>query len=242
MARTGGVCFGGSHRCVARHQQPDLQGTKHVASTSPSVDLHNQQLVTGCSGSGACAPQGTNFVYLHTEPNASSPLVPDLGLHPDGSSSTTQVSDHGARLAAGQKVVVAQKSGDWLGIPYLGDIGWLHSPKSSPVVIPSGGRTVSARPGAASVPVYGRAYPEQAAYTGTPVPYQTVTPLQYTIKAGQRYVLAEGDIDTNYYYAKTFDSSLPGDHTVISGQDRYFEIWFGHRMFFVRAADVVVDH
>jgi len=28
---------------------------------------------------------------------------------------------------------------------------------------------------------------------------------------------------------------------VITGQDTYYEIWFGHRMFFVRAADVVVD-
>ena len=104
-----------------------------------------------------------------------------------------------------------------------------------------GGKTLSAKPGAESVPVYGRAYPEQSAYVGTAIPYQTVTPLQYTIKAGQQYVLADGNIDTNFYYAKTFDSSLPGDHTVVTGQDKYYEFWFGHRMFFVRAADVVVD-
>jgi hypothetical protein len=53
--------------------------------------------------------------------------------------------------------------------------------------------------------------------------------------------VADEDIGTNYYYAKTFDSSLPADHTVITGQDQYYEIWFGHRMFFVRAADVVLD-
>jgi hypothetical protein len=28
---------------------------------------------------------------------------------------------------------------------------------------------------------------------------------------------------------------------VITGRDKYYEIWFGHRMFFVRAADVVLD-
>ena len=95
--------------------------------------------------------------------------------------------------------------------------------------------------GLKSVPVYGRAYPEQTAYAGTQVPYQTVTPLQYTIKAGQQYVLADDTIDTNYYYAKTFDSSLPDDHTVVTGQDKYDEIWFGHRMFFVRAADVSLN-
>lgn len=218
---------------------PDRRGKSKVVTVKPGFD-DNQQLVTGCSGSGPCGRQGTNFVYLHTEPRSSSPLVKDAGLHPDGSSSTTRVSDHGARLAAGQKVVVAQRSDDWLGVWYLGDIGWFYSPKANPDVLPSGGKTVSATPGAASVPVYGRAYPEQSAYAGTPVPYQAVTPLQYTIKAGQEYVLADDDIDTDFYYAKTFDSSLPGDHTVVTGQDKYYEIWFGHRMFFVRAADVVV--
>ena len=127
-----------------------------MVTVKPGFD-DNQQLVTGCSGSGPCTSQGTNFVYLHTEPDAASPLVKDAGLHPDGSYSTTQVSDHGARLAAGQKVVVAQKSGDWLGVSYLGDIGWLYSPKTHPTVLPSGGRTVSAKPGAQSVPVYAAA-------------------------------------------------------------------------------------
>ncbi len=151
------------------------------------------------------------------------------------------MSDHGARLAAGQKVVVTQRSGDWAAVWYLGEIGWLYSPKADPVLVPSDGATVSAKPGSASVPVYGRAYPEQAAYAGTAVPYQTVMPLQYTIKAGQAYSLADATTDTNYYYAKTYDASLPDDHTVVTGQDKYYEIWFGHRMFYVRAADVVVS-
>jgi len=216
--------------------------TPNVFTVKPGF-AGNQQVVIGCStpATKACPAQGTNFVYLHTLPSATSPLVKDLGLHADGTNSTTQVSDIGARLAAGQKVVVSQTSGDWLGVSYLGAIGWLYSPAASPSVVPAGGKTVSAIAGPASVPVYGRAYPEQAAYPGTPVPYQTVSPLQYTIKAGEKYVLADDTIATNYYYAKTFDSSLPGDHTVVTGLDRYYEIWFGHRMFFVRAADVVIN-
>jgi cold shock CspA family protein len=221
--------------------RPDHRGKSSMVTVKPGF-AGNQQLVTGCSGPGPCPSQGTNFVYLHTEPNALSTMVMDIGLHPDGLSSTTEVSDHGARLAAGQEVVVAKKSGDWLGVWYLGDIGWLYSPKSDPAVVPSRGKTVSTKPGAESVPVYGRAYPEESAYAGTAVPYQTVTPLQYTIKSGQKYVLADHRIGTNYYYAKTFDASLPDDHTVVTGQDEYYEIWFGHRMFFVRAADVVVNH
>ena len=220
--------------------RPDRRSKSSIVTVKPGFG-NNQQPVTGCSSAGQpCPTQGTNFVYLHTQPSASSPLVSDVGLHPDGSPSTTQVSDHGARLAAGQKVVVARKSGDWLGVWYLGDIGWLYSPKSHPVVLPSDGKIVTPRPGVSTVPVYGRAYPEQAAYDGTAVPYQTVTPLQYTIKAGQQYVLADDSVPTDYYYAKTYDDSLPDDHTVISGQDRYDEIWFGHRMFFVRTADIDV--
>ena len=67
-----------------------------------------------------------------------------------------------------------------------------------------------------------------------------MVPLQYTVKPGQAYVLADRDVPSNYYYAKTYDDSLPGDHTVVSGKDRYYEIWFGHRLAYVRAADVVL--
>ena len=106
-----------------------------------------------------------------------------------------------------------------------------------PVARPSKGTVVQPK-GTAEVPVYGRAYPEQAAYTGTQVPYQTVSPLLYRIKPGQSYVLADKSLRTDYYYAKTYDSSLPDDHTVVVGQDRYYQIWFGHRIAYVRAADV----
>ena len=67
-----------------------------------------------------------------------------------------------------------------------------------------------------------------------------VVPLQYSIKAGQKYVLADDSIDTDYYYATIFDASDPTDHIVVNGQDKYDEIWFGHRMFYVRKADISV--
>lgn len=68
-----------------------------------------------------------------------------------------------------------------------------------------------------------------------------MTPLQYTIKPGQQYVLADATIETDYYYAKTYDDSIPDDHTQVVGQDKYYLIWFGHRMAYVRAADVTVN-
>jgi N-acetyl-anhydromuramyl-L-alanine amidase AmpD len=219
---------------------PDRHHRSSIVTVKPGF-ADNQQLVTGCDQAGQpCPAQGTNFVYLHQQPNESSPLVTDVGLHEDGSPSTTFVSDHGARVAAGQKLVVSQRKGDWLGVWYLGAIGWLYSPKDDPAVVPSQGRVVQAKAGFDEVPVYGRAYPEASAYEGTGVPVQSVVPLQYSIKAGQKYVLADDTIDTTYYYSTIFDVTDPTNHIVVNGQDKYDEIWFGHRMFYVRAADVDV--
>ncbi|MGH3497519.1 MAG: N-acetylmuramoyl-L-alanine amidase [Nocardioidaceae bacterium] len=221
------------------HGQPQPGDTVTVAPGFTG----NQQPVTGCDGNNAdpCPAQGTNFVYLHTAPDASSPLVPDIGLHPDGSPSTTFVSDWGPRAAAGQKLVVAQRAGDWVGVWWSGQLGWIYSPKDHPTVLRSHGVTVTAMPGANSVPVYGRAYPEAAAYAkyGGNIPTQSVVPLQYSIKAGQRYVLADHATRGDYYYAVTYNCQYAVDDcTDVVGQDKYYEIWFGHRIAYVRAADV----
>lgn len=199
----------------------------------------NHQLVTGCVKPGQpCPTQGSNFVYLHTKPNAGSPLVKDIGLHKTGYS-TTDVADIGARVDAGEKLVVASTAGDWIGVWYLGELGWLYAPVDHSPVLLSTGQVVSPADPNASVPVYGRAYPERSAYPKA-IPYQRISPLQYTIKPGQSYVLADAGVQTNYYYATTFNLSLPRDHTVVTGKDAYDEIWLGHRVAYVKASDVTV--
>jgi N-acetyl-anhydromuramyl-L-alanine amidase AmpD len=225
--------------------RPDRHSQSNVVTVDPSFHT-NQQLVTGCDGKAAdvCPAQGSNFVYLHTQPDAGSPLVPDVGLHPGGSSSTTYVSDWGARADEGQKVVVAQHHGDWLGVWWGGRLGWIHSPESDPVVLPSQGETVTPRAGVSSIPVYGRAYPEKAAYAQYDgnIPYQTVVPNEYSMPAGQSYVLADKNIQTDYYYAQTFQCQYAVDDcTDIQGTDQYYEIWFNHRLAYVRAADVTIQ-
>ncbi len=221
--------------------KPDRRSRSDVWTVTPGFE-DNQQVVTHCDSSGTCRPQGTNFVYVHTEPDASSPLVKDIGLRPDGSNSTRHVSDIGARLAAGQKVVVNDRIGDWIGVWYLGQQGWVYSPKSDPVVLPSDGPTVTPKPGAETIPVYGRAYPEASAYPAE-IPYQTVIPMQYTIKAGQEYSLADAEIQTDYYYSKTYDygPEVAMDDTQVVGETKYYQIWFGHRFYYVQADDVVVS-
>jgi hypothetical protein len=197
----------------------------------------NVQVITGCNTDGTCAPQGTNFVYLRQAPDDAAPLVKDIGLRPGSSASTTGVSDIGARAAAGSQYVVAERSGDWVAIWYLGAKGWFKSPASAPDAFAKPGLVVKPKAGKTSVPVYGRAYPEQAAYPAG-IPYQTVTPLQYTIGEGQAYPVGDANIETDYYRAVTFDGVPPTDHVQVLGKDRYYQIWFGHRMAYVRAADV----
>ena len=93
--------------------------------------------------------------------------------------------------------------------------------------------------GSTPVTVYARAYPEAAAYAGTPVPYQGQPTLDsITLKPGQEYVLADKTVPTDYYRATSYQNQLPGDGTVIRGQEKYYQIWVGHRFGYVKAPDV----
>ena len=155
--------------------------------------------------------------------------------------STTNVSDIGARAAAGQKFQVVARSGQWLEVWYLGNVAWLRSPVKHRTVVPTGGQVVVPA-GDAPVPVYGRAYPEATAYPAE-IPAQSIVPLtQYSIKPGQAYALADADPTTDYYYAKTYNCAyVAKDCTDVVGKDRYYQIWFGHRFAYVRAADVRIS-
>ncbi|MEP9380812.1 N-acetylmuramoyl-L-alanine amidase [Nocardioides sp. KR10-350] len=220
--------------------KPDRRGKSNVWTVRPDFAT-NHQTVTSCETAGdTCPEQGSNFVYLHTEPSEDAPLLPDAGLHTDGSSSTTGVSDWGARVDAGQKVVVAKKQGDWWAVWFSGQLGWLHDPDK--VLIPSQGTVVTPK-GDTAVAVYGRALPEESAYTDG-IPYQKPTPLQYTIEPGQAYVLADKDIETDYYKAwnyncQTLDDGVP-DCVDVKGRTKYYEIWYNHRVAYVKADDVTL--
>ncbi|MEU8249887.1 N-acetylmuramoyl-L-alanine amidase [Nonomuraea sp. NPDC048916] len=197
----------------------------------------NKPYFYGCdrqNPSADCPPLPAHTVWLRTEPRADAPLVKDIGKHPTGES-LYSVYDHSARASTGQRYAVADRQGDWTAIWYLGQKAWFHNPASAPTAIPSAGLVVTPKPGLETVPVYGRAYPEREAYPEG-IPYQAVTPLQYTFSAGERYTLS-GPAATEYYRAVTFD---PAGHTVVRGETRYLQIQFGHRVMFVKADDVRV--
>ncbi|MFF6996341.1 N-acetylmuramoyl-L-alanine amidase [Streptomyces sp. NPDC008313] len=194
----------------------------------------NQPLYTGCTAAGEpCPAHGSSEVRLHTQPDESAPLIKDIGLRPGGGDSTIDVNDVGSRVSTGQRYAVAERAGDWTAIWYLGQKAWFENPRKHPTAVDAAGLVVTPRDGLTEVPVYGRAYPEKEAYPAG-VPVQSVSPLPYKLLAGQRY--AAGDrMPGEYFYAPTFDTSV---HRVVTGKDMYYEIQFGHRVAYVRAADV----
>ncbi|MGH3547772.1 MAG: N-acetylmuramoyl-L-alanine amidase, partial [Pseudonocardiaceae bacterium] len=209
-----------------------------VLAIAPRV-ARNIQPLRRCTG-GRCTdlpPQGSNVVYLRSQPRADAPLVGDPGLHPDGSPGTTGVADWSAKALAGQSFVVAARRGKWTAIWFGGRLAWLDG-RNTRVGTPEDCALVTPRPGRSAIPVYGAAYPEAAAYPPT-VPVTTVVPLQYTSPAGQFYLGVEphhGD----YYYAEFDGGDMPAHHTLVVGNRRLVEVSFNHRRAFVDAADVVI--
>ncbi|MBC9715028.1 N-acetylmuramoyl-L-alanine amidase [Streptomyces sp. TRM66268-LWL] len=202
----------------------------------PEYDEHSPEF-TGCTKAGeTCPAHGSSAVRVYTEPREDAPLVKDIGLRPGGGPSTIGVNDLGSRVSTGQRYAVAERKGDWTAIWYLGQKAWFKNPKKQPTAVDAEGRVITPKAGRAEVPVYGRAYPEAAAYAGTGITPQPVSALPYKLLAGQEYAAGEKK-PGEYYFAPVFDTS---GHKVVRGKDEYYEIQFGHRVAYVRAADVDV--
>ncbi|WP_340540619.1 N-acetylmuramoyl-L-alanine amidase [Nocardioides sp. GXZ039] len=202
----------------------------------------NVQPVTGCETAGdSCGgPRDTNFVTLRVSASDDAALVNDLGLHQKGQPATTEVADISARATAGTEYVVADVQGDWTAIYFVGTVGWFRNPRRRPtarVVTRPAGRVRAKRGTVAKV--YGRAYPEASAYAD-PADVQAISPLPYTIAEDQSYAIGDLDPVTDYYKAKTFSLDTPGDHINTVGKDRYVQIYLGHRVGYVRRAEVDV--
>lgn len=204
----------------------------------------NPQTLTQCEeqspGSGPCqADAPTNFVPLHQAPSEAAPLAKDVAVHPSGAAGSTVVSDVAGRAQAGNRLVVKAVQEDWVQVSWAGELVWLHNPSSRRVLVRTPGATVTVKTGTTSAPAYGRAYPEQSAYPTT-IPYQAVSPVEYTLKPGQSYALTDRTVVTDYFNAKTYDGTTPGDRTDVRGVDVYYQVALAHRVVYVRASDVDV--
>jgi N-acetylmuramoyl-L-alanine amidase len=193
----------------------------------------NQPAVTDCSSSPTreLPRQPASFVYLYTAPSFTAPLLDDPALPGPG---TTCANDWGDKAATGQSFYRAERRGDWDAVYYGGQLAWMYNPHGA-VTVPGRGTLVRPRAGRSVIPVYGRAYPEPAAFPPD-VPVQEIVALPYTIPAGQIYV-ATDRVRSDYYHAVTF-TLQPADHVLVRGSMAYYQIFFNHRLGFVRVEDL----
>ena len=180
--------------------------------------------------------QGTSIVQLHTQPSATSPLLTDATVHPDGAPGTNKIDDWSATASAGEQYVVADNQGTWVAIWFGGQKGWFNNPANKPVAFYADKRATVAAKTTAAIPVYGRLVPEASAFPQGVTPLDIV-PLNYMIPAGQSYT-ALGGLKNDYYYDWTVDYSAPHDHEIFVGKTKYYQIQYNHRLVYVKASDV----
>jgi N-acetyl-anhydromuramyl-L-alanine amidase AmpD len=209
-----------------------------VITIAPRFETNTQPLQRCAATTCTDLPrQGSNVVYLHTQPSTNAPLVTDPGLHPDGSPGTTQVKDWSARAVTGQSFVVARRWGQWIAIWFGGRLAWLTT-TSARFSDPGHGVLITPRPGHTAIPVYGTAFPEAGAYPPT-IPVKAIVALPYTIPAGQIYLGVQPSF-ADYYYARFDGARVPNNHTLVVGNRCLMEISFNHRQAFVDTADVII--
>ena len=202
----------------------------------------NQPVVTDCQ-TGTCQTQptqGASFVYLHTQPSDSSPLLFDQNVFGGtNTTGTTQDNDWGDKAPSGFKYVVADVQGNWTAIWFAGQEAWFYNPHGTgQTATKSSSLTVTPKSGLSSISVYGAAYPEASAYPSA-IPVQSFDTL-YTIPAGQSYTTTGQNLPTDYYYDATINYSLPDDHAIVHGTTKYYQITINHRIGYVKADDVVI--
>lgn len=210
------IGFGKSNNIVTIN--PDYQTNK------PDVTYNNAPLEA----------KPSNFVYLYTAPSFSAPLLSDPLLHPNGTG-TTAINDWGDKAVAGRSYYKVDQTKDWTAIDFGGQKAWFYNPKDVNTVKGSG-TLITPKKGVDSIPVYGSAYPEAAAYTPFGIPAVGMAPI-YTMPAGQYYV-AEKPVQSDYYYAKLFNA--PETYHVVSGNDEYYQVSYNHRIAFVKKSDATV--
>ncbi|MEV4557082.1 N-acetylmuramoyl-L-alanine amidase [Kitasatospora sp. NPDC049285] len=195
---------------------------------APAFDSTNTPPVDGI----AARPE--NFVYLYTAPNGTT-LV---------NGGTTQAADTRAKAVAGTSYVVADQQGDWTAIWYGGTKAWFANPnfRSAAADNRTDQTVLTAKAGAASIPVYGRTYPELTAYpAGIDTSKLAPTPYDATIPAGQAYLAGSPvALDSDFFYAQNINGDAPNDKTRVVGNDTYYPIRYNHRLAYLKASDVQV--
>ena len=172
-----------------------------------------------------------NFVYLRTAPDLSAPLIENpylKGVPGD------RMNNWGDKLGTGPLYVRAEQKGDWDAIYFGGQKAWFLNPGRS-LTRKAATMMVTPKSGLSTAPVYGVAYPQDAAYMPPTKP--AVMEKIYDVPSGHRYALA-ARATGDYYWAKEFVSAYdPSKQIVVKDGTEYYQIHYNHRVAWVRAAD-----
>lgn len=194
----------------------------------------NRPPVTGTNGE-QLPKRGANFVYLRTAPSSSAPLIGDPLVH--SGAGTTAIDDWSDTAVTGHEYVVADQHGDWTAIWFDGQKAWFLNP-GGVNTRKTLARTITARK---TVPVYGRAFPDKAAYQAAGVPYDpsdAPKPLSWTIPAGQSYTVVE-PMQASDYYARFDGAHLRVNHVLVQSPEQYLLVDYNHRYAWVKASDLL---
>ncbi|MER7909747.1 N-acetylmuramoyl-L-alanine amidase [Streptomyces sp. NPDC096068] len=203
-----------------------LRAGQVVRVVPPFTTANQPKLSTG----GKAVPdRPSNFGYLYASPSTSAATLTD----PYFSSLWTEGSNYGNKVRAGGLYVVAEAQADWTAIWYAGKKAWFQNPGGQYTVPVAGATTVKVKAGLSSVKVFGRSFPETAAYTAANLkpPGDENDPLtKFSFAAGQAYVKAGP--------AVVGDDWFGTEQKNVVGSVAYVPIRFHHKIVWVKQSEV----
>ncbi|WP_236240960.1 N-acetylmuramoyl-L-alanine amidase [Streptomyces sp. CC228A] len=199
-----------------------------VVRVVPPFTTANQPKLT--VGGNAVTPRPSNFGYLYTSPSTGASTLKD----PYFTSLWSEGSNYGNKVRAGGRYVVAEARNDWTAIWYAGQKAWFHNPGGQYTVPVAGATAVKLRAGLASTKVFGRSFPETAAYTaaGLDNPGDENDPLsKFTFASGQAYATAGPAVKGDDWFGSAQKNVI--------GSTMFVPIRFHHKITWVKQSDIV---
>jgi hypothetical protein len=212
-----------------------------IVTIRPNFAQNVQTVAQKCDKSGCSdlPAQPSNFLWVHQQPSQDSPLIQDMataGLSPVTGQGTRLAQDWGDQAPADGRFALIARQGDWDEIWFGGQKGWIDDPNHQNTT-PGDGTLVRVRTDrGALIPLYGEPYPEITAYPNGVIP---ASPDAITyITGGQTYVAVQ-EMAANYL-STDYNPKSPGFDRYVTGNQKYYEIYFNHRFAFLSADDVEV--
>lgn len=204
-----------------------LKAGQVVRVVPPFTTANQPKLSTG----GTAVPaRPSNFGYLYTSPSTSATTLKD----PYFNSLWSEGSNYGNKVRAGGSYVVAESRTDWTAIWFAGEKAWFYNPGGQYTVPVAGATTVKLKSGLPSIKVFGRSFPETAAYTaaGLTAPGDENDPLsKFTFAADQAYVKAGPAVKGDDWFGSAQKNVI--------GTTLFVPIRFHHKITWVKQSDIV---